>query len=130
MEERTKHLEFINQVITRMNSNSFLIKGWMVTLTSALFALATKEANIKFALISYIAIPAFWLLDGYYLSRERQYRSLYNEVRTKPDTDFSMDASEFDKGHNRWVPATFSNTLLVFYPLVIIITLIILSLIN
>lgn len=130
MEEKTKHLEFINQVINRMNSNSFLIKGWMVTLISALFALATKEANIKFALISYISIPAFWLLDGYYLSRERQYRSLYDEVRTKSETDFNMDASKFDKDHNRWIPTTFSTTLLVFYPAVIAVTLVVMYLLN
>lgn len=74
MDAKLKHLEFIQNVITRMNSNSFLIKGWAITLVSALFALAAKDANINYVLISYIVIPVFWVLDGFYISRERQYR--------------------------------------------------------
>jgi hypothetical protein len=45
MESKLKHLEFIQNVITRMNTNSFLIKVWVATLVSALFALAAKDAN-------------------------------------------------------------------------------------
>jgi hypothetical protein len=56
-EKKIKHLEFLQNVITRMNSNSFLIKGWTVTIVSALFALASKDANINYILVSYIAIP-------------------------------------------------------------------------
>ena len=35
---KIKHLEFIQSTITRMNQNSFQIKGWMITLVSALLA--------------------------------------------------------------------------------------------
>ena len=48
MEQKMKHLEFIQNVITRMNSNSFLIKGWAITLVSALFALAANGSNIHY----------------------------------------------------------------------------------
>ena len=37
--EQLKHLEFIQNVITRMNTNSFQIKTWAVTLVSALLAI-------------------------------------------------------------------------------------------
>ncbi len=47
MERKIKHLEFIQIVISRMNSNSFLIKGWTITLMSALFALAAKDTNFN-----------------------------------------------------------------------------------
>ena len=47
MENKRKHLEFIQSVIARMNSNSFLIKGWSITLVSALFALAAKDSNLN-----------------------------------------------------------------------------------
>lgn len=46
-EKKLKHLEFLQNVITRMNSNSFMIKGWAITLVSALFVLAAKDANVK-----------------------------------------------------------------------------------
>ena len=29
-DDKVKHLEFIQNSITRMNQNSFLLKGWMV----------------------------------------------------------------------------------------------------
>jgi hypothetical protein len=81
MEKKLKHLDFLQLVITRMNVNSFLLKAWAVTLVSALFAFAAKDANIHYVLITYISTPVFWILDGYYLSLERQYRELYNVVR-------------------------------------------------
>ena len=41
MEVKLKHLEMIQAVITRMAKNSFLLKGWSITLTAAIFALGT-----------------------------------------------------------------------------------------
>jgi hypothetical protein len=54
MEKKLKHLEFIQLVITRMNVNSFLLKGWTVSLVAALFAFAAKDLNIKYIIITYI----------------------------------------------------------------------------
>jgi len=132
MEKKLKHLEFIQNVITRMNSNSFLIKGWSITLVSALFALAAKDANINYVLISYIVIPVFWLLDGFYISQERQYRDLYKEVAAKDDTtiDFSMNASGFCKGDRTWLAGVFSKTLIPFYGISVATTLIVMFLIK
>lgn len=115
--KKIKHLEFIQNVITRMNSNSFLIKGWTITLVSALFALASKDANINYVLVSYVVIPAFWVLDGFYISRERQYRDLYLNVRVKKeeDIDFDMDASKYCVGDRTWPSGILSKTLIPFY---------------
>lgn len=131
-EKKIKHLEFLQNVITRMNSNSFLIKGWTVTIVSALFALASKDANINYVLVSYIAIPIFWILDGFYISQERQYRDLYKEVATKAENeiDFNMDASKFDKGDRTWLSGILSKTLVPFYGLLVGITLTIMFLIH
>lgn len=131
-EKKIKHLEFLQNVITRMNSNSFLIKGWTVTIVSALFALASKDANINYVLVSYIAIPIFWILDGFYISQERQYRDLYTEVATKAENeiDFNMDASKFDKGDRTWLSGILSKTLVPFYGLSVGITLTIMFLIH
>lgn len=119
---KMKHLEFIQQVITRMNSNSFLIKGWSVTLVSALFALAASGTNHKFVLISYIVVPLFWILDSFYLSQEKQYRHLYDEVRTKavPDINFSMNASSYNKDSSTWTAVMTSKTIVVFYGVLIL----------
>ncbi len=132
MDKKIKHLEFLQNIITRMNSNSFLIKGWTVTIVSALFALASKDANINYVFVSYIAIPIFWILDGFYISQERQFRDLYKEVAIKQENeiDFNMDASKFDKGDRTWICGIFSKTLIPFYGLSICITLTIMFLIQ
>lgn len=124
MEAKLKHLEFIQNLITRMNHNSFLIKGWTITLVSALFALAAKDANIKFVMISYIVIPVFWILDGFFIATERQYRSLYNHVSTiEPGSiDFNMDVKKFKKGRNTWCSGITSKTLIPFYGIALIAT--------
>ena len=124
-DESIKHLEFIQGVIARMNSNSFLIKGWMITLVAALFALAAKDANNRYILITYLIIPAFWLLDAFYLSFERQYRLLYDKVRSSQTTDFSMNISSYKQGPQSWPRAFFSKTLLAFYLPVLSVTLLI-----
>lgn len=132
MENKRKHLEFLQNVITRMNSNSFLIKGWTITLVSALFALAANDANVNYVLVSYIAIPVFWILDGFYISQERQYRNLYAVVAAKKEDaiDFSMDASDFNKGDRTWIAGIFSPTLNWFYGVSIVVTLTVMFLIK
>lgn len=130
MENKRKHLEFIQNVITRMNSNSFIIKGWTITLISAIFALAAKDAEVKYILISYIAIPSFWILDGFFISQERQYRKLYDEVRLKDELeiDFSMNASGYNAGDRTWWHGVFSKTIILFYGIAVGITLIVMFL--
>ena len=132
MEKKLKHLDFLQLVITRMNVNSFLLKGWTVTLVAALFAFSAKDTNIKYVFITYISTPLFWFLDGYYLSLERQYRELYNVVKDKEekDIDFDLNASPYNKGKNMWLPCVFSKTLLFFYGTLIFITLTVMFIIN
>jgi hypothetical protein len=132
MEKKLKHLEFIQNVIRRMNKNSFLIKGWTVTLVSALFALAAKDANLKYVMISYIIIPTFWILDGFFIATERKYRELYREVAKKSESeiDFDMDASRFGIGNNTWIVGIISKTLIPFYGICTITTLLVMFLLE
>jgi hypothetical protein len=56
-------------------------------------------------------------LDGFYISIERQYRDLYNNVaqKTEEEIDFSMDASIYNRGNRTWWNGIFSKTLWPFY---------------
>ena len=83
-DDRRQHLAFIQDVITRMNSNSFSLKGLMITIIAALAALTVNDEN-KSTAVFYLAIALllvliFWFLDAYYLKKERQYRMLYEEA--------------------------------------------------
>jgi hypothetical protein len=131
-DNKLKHLEFIQNIITRMNSNSFMLKAWTISLISALFALAANDANMNYVLVSYIASPVFWILDGFYISQERQYRDLYSDVAKKGqnEIDFSLDATDYNKGRNNWVSGIISKTLIPFYGISIVATLIVMFLIN
>lgn len=115
MENKIRHLEMIQAVITRLSSNSFLIKGWTVALLAGLFALAAKDANQHFTAVAYFPLLAFWFLDAYFLRAEWRYRGLFNHVRKLEDAniDFLMDADGYD---NRGVvESLISKTLLWFY---------------
>ena len=124
MEKQIKHLEFIQNTINRMAHNSFLLKGWNITLVSALIAFAFKELNPQYLYISGAITVFFLLLDSYFLSRERLFIRLYNHVRKIPDKDidFSMDIKEFECPCN-WADAIFSKTLLIFYGGILLIHL-------
>lgn len=113
-----KHLDFIQGAVNRMAGNLFLLKGWSITLISALFALAAKDANQLYVLIAYFPLFIFWSLDGYFLSQERKFRSLYDHVRRleESEIDFSMDTRPFaDIPRNTWMGAMSSRTLVVYY---------------
>jgi hypothetical protein len=99
------HLEFVQTAVNRMASNLFLLKGWSVTLSAKLFALAAKDANKAYVLIVYFPLLVFWCLDAYFLSLERRFRAIYNQVRqmNEVDIDFSMNTEPFSVDiRNTW----------------------------
>lgn len=89
-EDLIKHLEVIQNGITRMANNSFLLKGWTVTLVAALFALAAQNSNSKFVILAFFPVVIFWILDDYYLWQEELFRALYNDIRQKQRIAFSL----------------------------------------
>ncbi len=80
LDAKIAHLGFIQGVINRMGSNSFLLKGWSVTLVAAVFALSSKDADQRFVLLAYFPVIVFWMLDAYFLHQERLFRKLYEKV--------------------------------------------------
>lgn len=130
MDNYNKHLELIQGVINRMASNSFKLKGWAVTLATGIFALASKDTDKMYFLITYVPVVVFWFLDSYYLLQERLYRGLYDNVRLNKDSeiDFSLDASGYYKKDNKktFCNCLFSKTELGFYlPLALICSFVI-----
>jgi hypothetical protein len=127
MDRKLKHLDFLQGVINRLSTNSFLLKGWSVILISALFALSAKDSNVAFVLLAYFPAVTFWALDGYFLALERRYRALYDQVRERgPDEiDFSMKLEEPTSNYETWHSAFFSKTLVPFHGSLILAILIV-----
>ena len=124
-DKKIKHLEFIQNNITRMSTNSFIIKGWAITLLSALYALAQKDSDKHYVLLTYFAVPLFWYLNGFFLLQERKFRELYDKVRQKSETniDFSMDLKGFSKGNCTLLSSLFSKSIWPIYIFMILISL-------
>ena len=97
-EQKVKHLEMIQSIITRMNQNSFMLKGWMITIVSALLAIYADKGNIAYLLVAIFPILVFWFLDAYYLQQERKFRGIYNDIVEEKDIPaFKMPSGEYNK---------------------------------
>jgi len=98
MGETVKYLEMIQSVINRMGQNSFIVKGWTITLVTGLIILSIRGENRIFLLIALIPGVTFWCLDAYYLRQERLFRELYNRTAIGENpADFLMNANNYKK---------------------------------
>lgn len=116
-ENKLKHLEFIQNAITRMASNSFLLKGWNLTILAALIGLNKDGLDGKIIFIGFILTFVFWVLDAYYLSQERIFRARYDEVRIKEENniDFSMKLDGEKTSRMDWFVVFYSTPLSLLY---------------
>ncbi len=80
---KEKHLDFLQVVITRHNSNSFILKGWAIAICTAVLTVAGSLKEPIIALVALVPIITFWFLDSFYLANERCFISLYNAVINK-----------------------------------------------
>ena len=121
LDAKLKHLEIIQGVINRMASNSFVFKGWSITIIAGITAFAAKDTNKKLIVVSMIASVLFWGVDSYYLMLERSFRNLYKKVAKKDPNkiDFLMDIE--GKGFTDWARMLFRPVLIYFYGFVLVL---------
>lgn len=126
--ERLEHLRMIQAIIGRMGQNSFLLKGWSVTLTVGILAAATAGREVGFALLALLPALVFWGLDAFYLRQERLFRALHDDVCASFGKDpviFSLDTRKVQATVTSWWRTLFAKTVLGLHgPLVISIILI------
>lgn len=124
-EKVVKHLEMVQTIINRLGNNSFLLKGWSMTIIiTAMVLVARYDMQNPCIILSFIIpILGFWILDGYFLCQERLFRKIYDEVRCQSDTDFKMDVVKYkNKPKGSLVSALFSITLIIFYLVEVVLT--------
>lgn len=123
MDKKIKHLEFIQNIITRMNTNSFLVKGWCISLIAAIFVLSSKDRQGYIYLFALVPAVAFWIVNGFFISTERKFRRLYEDVIKLDETqiDFSMDVTKItNRNKTSWISGIFSKTLIPYYGFLIL----------
>jgi hypothetical protein len=121
-----KHLEFIQGVIGRLANNSFLMKGWALTVAGAFFGFAVTTSDWRLAATGLLPVVAFWGLDAYFLRLERLFRCLYDQVR-RPESEvelFSMDVRAYQTRVKPWWRTFFTRSLLPFYGMILFVGLI------
>jgi hypothetical protein len=120
-----KEISLIQDILKRMASNSFMIKGW--TLTLVVVTLLLKSEQKYHVFIAFIPLIIFWYLDAYFLWQERLYRRLYNWViMNRMNTDqylLDMNAYRFKDKEQSKLRIMFSETLWWFYGTIAIITI-------
>jgi hypothetical protein len=110
-----EHLKLIQGVITRMAGNSFLLKGWTVTLVAGLTALAKADSDRRIAWIACGAAALFAVLDAFYLAQERSYRELYADAVKSDSTVPAWSLAITKPGPGKVLGALFSWTILPLY---------------
>jgi hypothetical protein len=120
-----EELKIIQDIIKRMAFDSFMIKGWAITLV--IITLLLKGGSFQ-VFISFIPLLVFWYLDAYFLWQERMYRKLYNwvvENRLKTeDFLFNMNAYRFKDKVQGKLRIMFSLTLGWFYGSIAVLILV------
>lgn len=84
-ESKLRHLDYLQNNIARMNQCSSNMKGWFITIVLALMTLqgtglvSLRENSLFIVLVIAISL-VFWLMDAYYLTKERDFITVYNTV--------------------------------------------------
>jgi hypothetical protein len=120
-----KEIDLIQGVINRMANNSFMLKGWLISLIAVVLALSKDSlltCDLKLILlILCFPIIIFWYLDAFFLHREKCYRELYDWViknrMSSTENLYSLDFRPHKKKVKSIFRVMFSQTLFPFYGL-------------
>jgi len=121
-----KEIDIIQDIIKRMAFNSFMIKGWAITLVVVTLLLKGTEKSQVW--IAFIPLVVFWFLDAYFLRQERMYRILYdwvinNRLKTE-EYLFDIKTRRFENEVQSIPRIMFSITLGWFYGSIAILVII------
>ena len=124
-----KEIDLIQGIINRMENNSFLLKGWIISLIAVILAL-TKDTIVAMQLsyfnaILILPVVVFWYLDAFFLHKEKCYQKLYEWVianRSKTtENAYDLNYIRFQDKVDSIFQTMFSKTLYPFYGLIIVI---------
>ncbi|MDE9519613.1 hypothetical protein KKJ17_18265 [Xenorhabdus bovienii] len=127
----------LQSIIMRMASNSQLMKTWAITIVTGFIAIKSTLGGL--GCLSYF-VPlllcfSFSYLDSYYLSQERIFRSVYNNLASTlvgngvNYLDFSQEIKSSAKEPNNSLRECYKSLSIVFFyaPLAIISTIILIK---
>lgn len=98
-----KEIDLIQSCINRMAQNSFVIKGWTITLVAVVLTLLPEKIDINLlCCVGFVVTICFWYLDGFFLKTEKLYRWKYEWIisHRAVSNDFCYDLNPYN--NNMW----------------------------
>ena len=122
----SKESNILQGIIKRKANESFLIKGWTVTLIVATLIFQGEKFQV---LVALIPLLSFWFLDAHCQQKILLYKKLYKwNIANRLNTDDHIFDIDVDKRFRNTVPSRvllmFSDRLLWFYAAMIILTVV------
>lgn len=121
-EDERLYLQFLQNNIARMNSNSAQAKGWCIVIIAALLAIFSETKNELFVWICLIPVVLFCILDALYLQQEHKFVAMYNDYvdnkAGKPQV-YKMPMNAYEKGLCGFMKALVSWSVIIPYGLLL-----------
>lgn len=119
---KVAYLQMIQESICRMSTISAIFKGFAASIVAGVASLTYRDINIWVLGLSFLPVLVFASLDIYYLTLERKFRFLFEQVRkNEHEADFSMnvtnDPVEMLQAKARAWDCVRSPSIYLFYPL-------------
>lgn len=130
-EELHKEIDLIQSCINRMANNSFLLKGWGVSIIAVIVALSPEEINKLVVMLTLIMVTiSFWYLDAFFIRIEKLYRKMYEWILDKRrhgqrEYQYDLNPHRFDKEVESIWKIMFSTTLKWFYGIIMLLIILI-----
>ncbi len=127
-----KEIDLIQNCINRMANNSFLLKGWAISIVAIVLTLSEDRTNSLFLFCAvFLPLLCFWYLDTFFLHTETMYRKMYEWVlaerkKDNLDSQYDLNPHRFKGDVKLFCKIMFSKTLRIFYgvPLLIVVFMI------
>ena len=126
--ERLEHLKMVQGIVARMAQNSFLLKGWSVTLTAGILAAAAAGKDASFSQLALLPALVFWGLDAFYLRQERLFRVLHDDICAafgKDPVTFSLDTKRIQPAVVSWWRTLFAKTVVSLHGTLVVAILLV-----
>lgn len=101
-EDRRKHLDYIQAIVTRQSTASTSAKGWLLPIMTATFSFAFSQKSWELGVIGLVAVFLFAYLDANYLKSEKRFRTLYDTVARSQHMvpSFTLDPADAEAIHD------------------------------
>ncbi len=123
--DKMKHLEMIQNIIDRMNRNSFQVKALTTVILAGVFTVFSRINHVEILYVSIIPVLLLWVLDSFYLQTERKFIELYSDIvcgnRYEKYNVFDMNLDSFNGWKNNLLYSMFASINCLIYLLIIVL---------